>query len=136
MKILCRYVLAWMGALGIMNVYFCRINLSVAMVAMVGVSKQSNLSESHCPDRFSSEEVSLVLDGEFDWSKKLQGLVMGSYYWGYAACQVNNTQTGLHNPSDQNKYINTKYLTEMLQLTKIRDGLMAQNNIVEDYLLT
>ena len=43
-----------MGALGIMNFYFC-------------------LS----PERFGSEEVSLVLDGEFDWSKKLQGLVMG-----------------------------------------------------------
>ena len=88
MKILCRYVLAWMGCLGIMNVYFCRINLSVAMVAMVGITKQSNLSQSHCLDRFGSDEVSQSLDGEFDWSKKQQGLVMGSYYWGYAACQV------------------------------------------------
>jgi len=32
--------------------------------------------------------MSLALNGEFDWSKKLQGLVMGSYYWGYAACQI------------------------------------------------
>ena len=39
MKFLWRYVLAWMGCLGIMNVYFCRINLSVAMVAMVGVEE-------------------------------------------------------------------------------------------------
>ena len=39
MKLLWRYVLAWMGCLGIMNVYFCRINLSVAMVAMVGVEQ-------------------------------------------------------------------------------------------------
>ena len=88
MKILCRYVLAWMGALGIMNVYFCRINLSVAMVAMVGVTRHSNLSDSQCPDRFDSEELDLVMTGEFEWDKKLQGLVMGSYYWGYAACQV------------------------------------------------
>ena len=34
-----RYVLAWMGCFGLMNVYFCRINLSVAMVAMVGVEQ-------------------------------------------------------------------------------------------------
>ena len=39
MKLLWRYVLAWMGCLGIMNVYFCRINLSVSMVAMVGVEQ-------------------------------------------------------------------------------------------------
>ena len=46
MKILCRYVLAWMGALGIMNVYFCRINISTAMVAMVGVEKQAKVSSN------------------------------------------------------------------------------------------
>ena len=39
MEFLWRYVLAWMGCFGIMNVYFCRINLSVAMVAMVGVEE-------------------------------------------------------------------------------------------------
>ena len=89
MRVLWRYVLAWMGALGIMNVYFCRINLSTAIVAMVGVTKSTNLSASHCPDKFSSEESPEILQGEFDWSKRLQGLVMGSYYWGYAACQVN-----------------------------------------------
>ena len=77
MKILCRYVLAWMGCLGIMNVYFYRINLSMAMVVMVGITKQSNLSQSHCLDRFGSGQS---LDGEFDWSKKQQGLVMDSYY--------------------------------------------------------
>ena len=48
MKLLWRYVLAWMGCLGIMNVYFCRINLSVAMVAMVGVEEveAENVTES------------------------------------------------------------------------------------------
>ena len=56
-----------MGALGIMNFYFC-------------------LS----PERFGSEEVSLVLDGECDWSKKLQGLVMGSYYWGFGEFKNTN----------------------------------------------
>ena len=95
MKVLCRYVLAWMGALGIMNVYFCRINLSTAMVAMVGVEKQGRSSEnksnvvSQCPGSSENEGENRVFpEGEFDWSKKEQGLVTGSYYWGYAACQV------------------------------------------------
>jgi len=95
MKVLCRYVLAWMGALGIMNVYFCRINLSTAMVAMVGVEKHGKPSEnksnvvSQCPGSSESQGENRVFpEGEFDWSKKEQGLVTGSYYWGYAACQI------------------------------------------------
>ena len=93
MKILCRYVLAWMGALGIMNVYFCRINLSTAMVAMVGVEKHSkstsNSTHSQCPGPVEVEgEDKVFPEGEFDWSKQQQGLVTGSYYWGYATCQV------------------------------------------------
>ena len=95
MRILCRYVLAWMGALGIMNVYFCRINLSTAMVAMVGVEKHSkpetntNTSHSQCPGPVQVEgEDQVFPEGEFSWTKKQQGLVTGSYYWGYATCQV------------------------------------------------
>ena len=51
MKVSCRYILAVMGSLGVMNVYFCRINLSVALVAMVGVANNSNSDDSvveHC----------------------------------------------------------------------------------------
>jgi len=95
MRILCRYVLAWMGALGIMNVYFCRINLStaIAMVAMVGVEKHSkpepNTSHSQCPGPVQVEgEDKVFPEGEFSWTKKQQGLVTGSYYWGYATCQI------------------------------------------------
>jgi len=57
MKVMWRYVLAWMGCLGIMNVYFCRINLSIAMVAMVGLDTNKTLvgpdnsSQSVCESR-------------------------------------------------------------------------------------
>ena len=73
-----------------MNVYFCRINLSIAMVAMVGVDKQSQVSSAVCPhhDNQSQEEKVIATEGEFDWSKSEQGLVMGSYYWSYTAAQV------------------------------------------------
>ena len=92
MQLLWRYVVAWMGCLGIMNLYFCRINLSIAMVAMVGVEGGKEvlpLNSSTCPSRAgSTEEGGEGREGEFEWSKGEQGLVTGSYYWSYAACQI------------------------------------------------
>ena len=115
-----RYVLAWMGAAGIMNVYFSRsvqhlslttfeslhchvfrINLSTAIVAMVGVERRGvtragNVSDV-CPERVSSDGISdeisddrdiTVMRGEFDWDKRQQGLLLGSYYWSYTAAQI------------------------------------------------
>jgi MFS family permease len=29
----------------------------------------------------------LPLQGEFDWSERIQGLVLGSYFWGYLLTQ-------------------------------------------------
>ena len=115
MTILMRYVLAWMGAAGIMNVYFSRsvkylslttfrvfilrlrINLSTAIVAMVGVERRGvtragNISDV-CPDRVTSDDISdisdnTVLRGEFAWDKRQQGLLLGSYYWSYTAAQI------------------------------------------------
>ena len=57
------------------------------MVAMVGVTKTNNRSESACVDRFGEEET-FSLEGEFDWSLRHQQLVMGSYYWGYTAAMI------------------------------------------------
>ena len=94
MQLLWRYVLAWLGCLGIMNVYFCRINISIAMVAMVGVEGGSkdqllNSSISTCPRRpGEGEGVVEGSEGEFQWSKSEQGLVTASYFWTYAACQI------------------------------------------------
>ena len=62
---------------------------SVAMVAMVGVSQSKNRSESMCVDRFGdADETRRITEGEFDWSKQEQQLVMGSYYWGYTAFMI------------------------------------------------
>ena len=89
-----RYVLAWMGCFGFMNVYFCRINLSVAMVAMVGIDPPAGPANSSCggsesdSDRDEDDERVGGREGEFRWSKPEQGMVTASYYWGYATCQV------------------------------------------------
>ena len=87
MAVLWRYVLAWLGCLGIMNVYFCRNNLSVAIVDMVGVAARSNLTPSQCPGSAEQEEE-VEKEGEFQWSITEQEQVKGGYYVGYAACQV------------------------------------------------
>ena len=88
---LARYILAWMGALGMMNLYFCRINISVALVAMVGVTESDNDTlETHCKDRGMGDNgtTTAASDGEFDWSPSKQGFLTGSYYYGYTAGQV------------------------------------------------
>ena len=60
---------------------------------MVGVTDNNDTlsSEEHCPDRGSQEEEGdSSTDGEFDWSPSKQGLMTGSYYYGYTAGQVGN----------------------------------------------
>ena len=66
---------------------------SVALVAMVGVSKKAgNRSESRCVDRVGAEaegaEVSVEAEAEFGWSTRQQQLLLGSYYWGYTAATL------------------------------------------------
>ena len=91
MKILARYILAWMGCFGMMNLYFCRINISIALVAMVGVTENNDNDTlgGHCSDRGGDDDESpVVSEGEFNWSPSKQGFLTGSYYYGYTAGQV------------------------------------------------
>ena len=60
-----------------------------------GVTGAGNVSDV-CPERVTSDgggdisDVSddTVLRGEFDWDKRQQGLLLGSYYWSYTAAQI------------------------------------------------
>ena len=79
-----------------------RINLSTAIVAMVGVERRpghsGNISASEpvCPERgavaaLNTTDTAAAAEGEeqyFDWDKRQQGLLLGSYYWSYTAAQV------------------------------------------------
>ena len=68
---------------------------------MVGVERRgtaartgaTNVSDHGdiCPDRYyddDSDNDTRPGYGEFDWDKREQGLVMGSYYWSYTAAQI------------------------------------------------
>ncbi|XP_064108394.1 sialin-like isoform X1 [Macrobrachium nipponense] len=101
-----RIALALMAWLGFINLYMTRINLSVILVAMV----KRNTSSGHLAPCLEIQDVSLestsptsnstsqlqetagILETEqedvFEWDPTTQGLVLGSFFYGYAMTQV------------------------------------------------
>lgn len=71
-----RYVLAIMMFMGFVNMYAIRVNLNVAIGAMVN---------NHTVVQGG---VAILVPPEFDWSSKLQGVVLGSFYYGYMVLQI------------------------------------------------
>lgn len=83
-----RHVLVVLGFLGLANVYGMRVNLNVALVAMVNhTAVQETTLPSDCPHssalRNSSRRSSNKQDGPFIWDPVLQGIVLGSFFYGY-----------------------------------------------------
>lgn len=94
--------------------YSLRVNLSVAIVSMVRHpdkaagqqqlvhSSNSSLTELELDTPLSSTQSPRLLEnpdlhlemssgkhtGEFDWSEKTQGLVLGAFFWGYVVLQL------------------------------------------------
>lgn len=84
-----RHTLAFLGSLGFTVMYTIRISLSVAIVAMATTtpsnsSNATNGSADVCPlpDGYDPQETDQK--GEFDWDTKVQGAILGSFYYGYA----------------------------------------------------
>ncbi|XP_055913577.1 sialin-like isoform X2 [Eupeodes corollae] len=91
-----RHVFGFMGFLGFAVVYSMRVNLSVAIVTMVNQTAipHVNLTEDDqsCPisPSLSSNQTTKPrqLQGEFEWDEATQGLVLGSFYYGYMLTQI------------------------------------------------
>ncbi|KAF8787045.1 Sialin like protein [Argiope bruennichi] len=94
-----RYLFALNGMLGFLIVYALRVNISVAIVAMVNqtaiaASSANNLSSKECPSPTASNDFSNsshnsdIKDGEFIWSSQMQGIVLGAFYYGYVISQI------------------------------------------------
>nr|XP_053635790.1 sialin-like [Cherax quadricarinatus] len=90
----CRHTLALLGFLGLSLVYAMRVNLSVAIVAMVkenNTAHYNNTSDNDgCPvpddydDNDSGNYVKLIRRmGEFDWDDSTRGLILASFFYGY-----------------------------------------------------
>lgn len=72
-----RYIISILALLGFCNVYALRVNLSVALVAMVTNSTVSN-----------SEGKNVEKPAEFNWSTETQGVVLSSFFYGYIITQL------------------------------------------------
>ncbi|XP_002166641.3 sialin [Hydra vulgaris] len=71
-----RYILAIMMFMGFMNMYAIRVNLNVAIGAM---------TNNHT---ISQGGFAVTMPPEFNWSSRLQGVVLGSFYYGYMFLQI------------------------------------------------
>jgi len=94
----CRLVLIVMGFLGFVNVYILRVNLSIALVAMVNHTQlpytivSHNHSENTADDICKSKESIAgnvhAKSGEFNWDSQEQGTVLAAFFYGYIFTQV------------------------------------------------
>ncbi|XP_055847003.1 sialin-like [Episyrphus balteatus] len=94
----CRHIFGLMGFLGFAVVYAMRVNLSIAIVAMVNHTAIPHTditsNDQTCPSRSSTSLLNSsttdqkLSEGEFDWDEKTQGIVLGSFYYGYILTQI------------------------------------------------
>ncbi|XP_064600100.1 sialin-like [Liolophura sinensis] len=94
-----RFGLAIIGFLGFINVYALRVNMSVAVVCMVNHTavrdmhpsndtSTNNNNMSGCQGLQTGISGTDDEGGEFIWDKNQQGLILGSFFWGYLATQI------------------------------------------------
>ncbi|XP_055339424.1 sialin-like isoform X2 [Paramacrobiotus metropolitanus] len=86
-----RYILVILAFFGFFNLYALRVNLSVAIVAMVGNAPSLNantLTSEECPLRNSTGSSSSSAKGEFNWDSYTQGIILGSFFYGYIFTQL------------------------------------------------
>lgn len=96
-----RYVFTMMGFFGYFVVYAVRVNINVAIVAMVNstavyyrhtkdnVSSSGECKEDILPS-FLVNDTAYVepQDGEFIWSPNMQAVIIGAFYYGYCISQI------------------------------------------------
>eukprot|EP00095_Tigriopus_kingsejongensis_P005794 maker-scaffold88_size394946-snap-gene-2.23 protein:Tk05794 transcript:maker-scaffold88_size394946-snap-gene-2.23-mRNA-1 annotation:"hypothetical protein DAPPUDRAFT_52115" len=103
-----RLIFAALGAIGMAIVYGLKVNLSVTIVAMINhtsldaasllesgghhvsiTTDDGELASDQCFDPYAEKDPSAASeDGPFEWTEPEQGLVLGSYFWGYLITQI------------------------------------------------
>ncbi|XP_071038093.1 putative inorganic phosphate cotransporter [Parasteatoda tepidariorum] len=90
-----RIVLTILVFFGYITISAMRVNLSVALVAMVGVPRSGNGTNETtitCPELIISKNTTTeedeFLTGEFTWNSNIQGQIVGSYFYGYIVTQI------------------------------------------------
>lgn len=89
-----RIVLAFMTFLGFMCEYMMRNLLSIAItqIAKKPYSNDSSITGEVCPadnETFANDDDGAAsLEGVYEWSESLQGVILSSFYWGYIITHV------------------------------------------------
>ncbi|KAG8179636.1 hypothetical protein JTE90_007366 [Oedothorax gibbosus] len=84
----CRYVLSLLGFLGFCNVYALRVNLSVALVAMVDhTAPNATPGGEECRPHNHTPHT-LLRQGEFPWGAETQATILGAFFYGYMVTQI------------------------------------------------
>ena len=104
----CRHTFAFLLSFGAAVSYAMRFNLSLAIVAMVNHTKlaQSEMEFETCINHSVVPYTHLLHnatlgnvenesamgnsggDGEFNWTEVEQGVILGSFFWGYIVTQI------------------------------------------------
>ncbi|KAL4707820.1 hypothetical protein ACJJTC_001766 [Scirpophaga incertulas] len=87
----CRTMLGIMGFLGFANVYAMRVNLSVAIVAMINSTTPLPSNDSSldvCPAETPNNSSVPSKTGDFNWTAEQQSIILGSFFYGYVLTQV------------------------------------------------
>ncbi|CRK92382.1 CLUMA_CG005927, isoform A [Clunio marinus] len=87
-----RQVFAIVGFCGFAIVYAMRVNLSISVVSMVNhtaINVDTNQSITDvCPIPTPTNTSTPTRDGEFLWDEYSQGIVLGSFFYGYVLTQI------------------------------------------------
>lgn len=95
-----RHIFTLLGFLAMIVLYSLRVNLSVAIVSMVrhdhdhGHKKQLTQGTPDLPLNASEGSGNWrggntgASGGEFEWDERVQGLVLGAFFWGYVVLQL------------------------------------------------
>ncbi|XP_049837497.1 sialin-like isoform X1 [Schistocerca gregaria] len=84
-----RYAIAAMGILAILSQYILKVTLSVAIGGMVKQVAQETSADETCPLPDTASINSTDSEGgQFEWDEDMQGYILSSYYYGYAAVNI------------------------------------------------
>ncbi|XP_042217482.1 putative inorganic phosphate cotransporter isoform X2 [Homarus americanus] len=88
-----RYLVALMAFLGMVFNYMLRVNINLTIVAMVTNDNSTSPVQDVCHFKDDNDQTE-DYDGEFDWDEWTQGLITGSFFWGYIWTQIPGSQAG------------------------------------------
>ena len=85
-----RHTFSLLAFLGFANIYAMRVNLSVAIVAMVNSPNTENDTNigHECPLDTANHTRQPTNGDQFDWTSTEQGLILGSFFYGYIVTQI------------------------------------------------